>query len=109
MKKFLLKVWKVVDTVWSTFLKWCGNKGFTFFLALVIAFAAYFGADPISGVPEFNVCVIAWLAGTLTPAVLLVGTSIVKSDFYDWRVALYGAFGALAGVLCAMAAAKLFL
>ena len=107
MKNFLMKVWKVVDAAWGTLLTWCGNKYFTFFLALVIAFAAYFGADPNEGIPDFNVYLIAWLAGTLVPAVLLTGTSIVKKESYNLVVAAWGALGALLGVVLAVLIEKI--
>ena len=102
MKNFLMKVWKVVDVAWGTFLFWCGNKVFAFFLALVISLAAYFGADPNEGIPDFNVYLIAWLAGALVLALLLTGTSIVKKESYSWIAAAWGAVGAVLGVLLAV-------
>lgn len=101
------KIWNFIDNCLGTFLAWFENKAFAFVFALLLAVAGFFGADPVSGVPMFNVCILAFLVGLLTTAVLLFGTSIVVKKGYNLPSLVYASFGAFFGVLLALLLDKL--
>ena len=92
------KIWNFIDKCWGTFLAWFENKAFAFSFALVLAQLGFTFADPIEGIPVVNVYVLAWLIGSLTTAVLLFGTSIVKKTTYDWLSLLWGCIGSTIGL-----------
>ena len=101
------KIWNYINECLGTFLAWFNSKTFAFCFALVLAVLGFFGADPVSGVPTINVCILAFAVGVLTVAVLLFGTDIVTKKGYNWPSLVYASFGSFFGVLAALLLDKL--
>lgn len=95
------KIWNFIDLAIATILSWFENKAFAFVFSLAVAAAAYFGSDPQPFVPDLNVYLLAFAAGTLTTAVLLVGTCIVTKRGYSFTSLAWGIIGSSIGVLAA--------
>ena len=98
---WLGKAWEFIDKAIAAFLSWFENKAFAFAFALAVSACAYFGADPEPFVPDENVYLLAFLTGTLTIAVLLIGSCIVTKKGYAFYSLAWGVVGSAVGVLAA--------
>lgn len=95
---------KYLNLIFGTILSWFDNRAFSFVFAMLLSIVAFFGADPIPGIPVANVAVLAFFVGLLTTAVLLAGSCIVLKKTYNWAAAGCALVGTLVGVLLALTA-----
>lgn len=89
---------KYLNLVLGTILSWFDNEMFSLAFALVLAQLGFLGAEANADIPVSNVAFLAFCVGTMTTAVLLVGTGIVCHRPYNWRSLLASVLGAIIGV-----------
>jgi len=89
---------KYLNLILGIILAWFDNEMFSLSFALVLAQLGFLGAEPIADVPISSVAFLAFCVGTMTTAVILVGTGIVCHRPYNWRSLLASILGAIIGV-----------
>ena len=82
---------KYLNLIFGTILSWFDNRAFSFVFAMLLSIVAFFGADPIPGIPVANVAVFAF-------------SCIVLKKTYNWAAAGCALVGTLVGVLLALTA-----